>query len=476
MTDLVAHVALGNLVMSALIAVPAWGVDRSGRSPSLAHALWVLVLIKVLTPPVLLLPIVPAADPATATLASAGLRTSSGLLDMLGGAAEQALPLAIIAWAFGSAIVLTMSLLRIRRFDRLVRRSSASAPGTIRSLAADVASQIGLRRAPDILVTHAAISPMTWWTGGRVRVVLPVELCTRLGEEELRWVLGHELGHVKRRDHLVRWLEWVACVAFWWNPVVWLARARLRHDEEASCDALVVDRLGGRPQAYARTLLAVVEFLAQPAMRPPAVATGLDAGGRLERRFARILTGEQRRAVSRRAVVGSLGSALVLMTLGIGSAGVPAGSQAPPSALTAAEGAIDATADASPDVPPASVETYAMLLGRAASPATSPHRMLGAAGRDVLTGARGPDLLVGRAGRDRLDGRRGDDILIGGRGDDILIGGPGADTIRGGPGNDVVRTWQDRSPDRIDCGPGEHDRAIVDATDIAVACEVVVVR
>jgi Ca2+-binding RTX toxin-like protein len=83
---------------------------------------------------------------------------------------------------------------------------------------------------------------------------------------------------------------------------------------------------------------------------------------------------------------------------------------------------------------------------------------------------------VGRGGRDRLDGRSGDDILSGGRGDDILIGGAGEDTIRGGPGDDVARTWQDGSPDRVDCGAGDGDRAIVDATDTTVACEVVIVR
>lgn len=479
MTDLVAQVALGNLVMSGLIAALAWAVDRGGRSPSLAHALWVLVLVKVLTPPLLLLPLLPAADPSAAAPASA-VPTASGVLDALAGAGEQALLVAIMAWALGSAIVLTLSLLRIRRFDRLVRRSSVSAPEAIRSLAADVASRVGLRGAPDILVTRAAISPMTWWTGGRVRIVLPAALCAHLDEDALRWVLGHELGHVKRRDHLVRWLEWLACVAFWWNPVVWLARARLRHDEEASCDALVIDRLGGRPQAYARTLLAVVEFLAQPTARPPAVATGMDAGGRLERRFARIVAGDQRGAVSRRAVAGLLGSALVLMTLGIGSAGVPTAGQASAPVLTAVDGPIATPTDddtvAAPDGPPPSSAGYALLSAEiATSAAPPPEQTVGGAGRDVLRGGRGPDLLAGRGGRDVLVGGRGVDVLLGGRGDDTLIGGPGADTIRGGPGNDVVRTWQDGTPDDVDCGPGE-DRAIVDATDTTLACEVVIVR
>ena len=48
-----------------------------------------------------------------------------------------------------------------------------------------------------------------------------------MNERELTGVLAHELAHVRRRDHLVRWLEWLACVAFWWNPVAWWAMAAI---------------------------------------------------------------------------------------------------------------------------------------------------------------------------------------------------------------------------------------------------------
>ena len=84
-----------------------------------------------------------------------------------------------------------------------------------------------------------------------MRVVIPATLPKQIGSERLRWILAHELAHVKRRDHLVRWLEWLACVAFWWNPIVWWTRRNLRLDEEVACDAMVLDRLNAEPRAYA---------------------------------------------------------------------------------------------------------------------------------------------------------------------------------------------------------------------------------
>ena len=59
MTGLLGQVALSNLLFASVLAGLAYLVHRSGRHPSLAHGLWVVVLVKAITPPLLLLPILP---------------------------------------------------------------------------------------------------------------------------------------------------------------------------------------------------------------------------------------------------------------------------------------------------------------------------------------------------------------------------------------------------------------------------------
>ena len=82
----------------------------------------------------------------------------------------------------------------------------------------------------------------------------------------------------------------LACVCFWWNPVVWWARRNLRANEELCCDALVVSSLRPKPRTYANSLLSAVEFLACPAVRPPAMASEINSGGFLVRRFKMIVS------------------------------------------------------------------------------------------------------------------------------------------------------------------------------------------
>src|SRR5438270_5216693 len=49
-------IALGNAAMAAILALVAAGIGRLCRRPALTHALWVLVLIKLVTPPLWKLP------------------------------------------------------------------------------------------------------------------------------------------------------------------------------------------------------------------------------------------------------------------------------------------------------------------------------------------------------------------------------------------------------------------------------------
>jgi len=138
--------------------------------------------------------------------------------------------------------------------------------------------------------------------------------------QEWQWVLAHEMAHVRRRDYMVRWLEWLACVCFWWNPVVWWAQRNLRAMEEICCDALVLYSMQPKPHSYANSILTAVESLACPAIRPPAMASEINSGGFLERRFKMIVSEIPKRSNTRWLQACVLLCAMVVLPLGIASA------------------------------------------------------------------------------------------------------------------------------------------------------------
>ena len=370
MTDLLLQFGLSNLLLSLLIAAAAWAVHVSGRWPAVAHLLWLVVLVKLLTPPVVALPGValpgwlgdetaantqvitqehppawPGAFTETSTLRpdaasgfDAGHRTAFGHADMpeaataprsvanpaAGTSGWAQVRVALVGvWLVGSTLVLAITLVRVFRFNRLLRNASVQAGPGVQRLAQDVGRRLGLRRVPKVYTTRAKLSPLVWWAGGRVRIVLPTDVAESMPAAQLRWVLAHELAHVRRRDHGVRWIEWLACVAFWWNPAAWWARRNLRANEEACCDALVLGCFSSTqdtPKHYADAILCVVESLALPALRPPAIASEINSGGTLERRFEMILSAKTLSHTPRWARTLVLLGAVGLMPLGLAQA------------------------------------------------------------------------------------------------------------------------------------------------------------
>src|SRR5205085_5012588 len=97
----------------------------------------------------------------------------------------------------------------------------------------------------------------------------------RLDPPQQSALLVHELAHLYRRDHWVRWLEIIVTVLYWWHPAVWWARRELRDAEEQCCDAWVVWLMPGANRHYAAALLDTLEFVSSPPSlkaRPPLAA------------------------------------------------------------------------------------------------------------------------------------------------------------------------------------------------------------
>ena len=335
MTDFLLQFGISNLCISLALAIVAWAVHTTGKQPFVAYVLWLLVLAKLVTPPIVTVPVVPVPgladhsgiEATTASMLIQDLAGSSATFDR--GAEETSSPVAIAAlvkhgktglillWVLGSVCVFTWSVVRIYRFNRLLRMASEVAPPELQRVASEIAQRLGLTATPTIYTTSARLSPMVWWLGGRVRIVIPAALPDEMNAGQLGWMLAHELAHVRRRDHLVRWLEWLACVCFWWNPVAWWARRNLRINEEICCDALVLSSLHPEPRTYANSLMTVVEFLASPVIRPPAMASEINSGGFLERRFRMIVSNNPIPKTPRWLVAGVLLTALTLLPLGV---------------------------------------------------------------------------------------------------------------------------------------------------------------
>ncbi|MFM8872338.1 MAG: M56 family metallopeptidase [Phycisphaerales bacterium] len=133
--------------------------------------------------------------------------------------------------------------------------------------------------------------------------------------------MTHELAHVRRRDHFVRWLDWAVVAWFWWNPLAWLARRGLRASEELACDALVLRTQDTAARDYGHCLVSVAESMMTPAFRAPAQACTMGDGGSLEERIRLIMSGTLRTRPSAALRTLTLAIAGASMLFGVACAG-----------------------------------------------------------------------------------------------------------------------------------------------------------
>jgi bla regulator protein blaR1 len=138
-------------------------------------------------------------------------------------------------------------------------------------------------------------------------ILLPAGLALRLPVAQLELLLGHELAHLRRWDHVVNLAQVMLETALFYHPAVhWVSR-RVREDREQCCDDLVAS-VCNEPIDYARALLAVAEaHVAQPRF---ALGAG---GGLLLQRVERIVGAPARPAPARLLL---LGAALGVLLIG----------------------------------------------------------------------------------------------------------------------------------------------------------------
>jgi len=88
----------------------------------------------------------------------------------------------------------------------------------------------------------------------RPKIYLP----SALSEQEQGYIILHEQHHIRRGDHIIKLLAFLALCIHWSNPLVWVAFALFSKDMEMSCDEAVLKKLGENIRAdYSASLLSL---------------------------------------------------------------------------------------------------------------------------------------------------------------------------------------------------------------------------
>ena len=334
------NIILSKLILATLVFLGAEALRRRGVRPQVGYAAWAAVLVILLVPPVLALPLIQKAQAALPMVAMTSNPTSCGQANTCGlsdsGAMtappETSVPmdegssgglqeapqdiftvqqLLLGLWAAGTIGILGYRLFRRQRLGQLVQ-VAAPVTETLSQRCQELARQLGVRTCPNVVMANGRFSPFLWHPmRGQACIVFPQELLDLLSEDSIEAILRHELIHVRRRDTLRHHVEAVVFAVWWWFPIIWLARKRLRECEELCTDTEVIQSAPGAKRAYATALLDAYEFLLTPNARTINAAPAFAKRHFLKDRIE-LVAGNQLATLNRRT------SAVMASVLGIG--------------------------------------------------------------------------------------------------------------------------------------------------------------
>ena len=150
--------------------------------------------------------------------------TAAGSVDLL-------VSIGSMVWICGAAVLLMFNILQL---IRLRRQLTGALPLNDNIYIADYIS------TPFVM---GLIHP---------KIYLP----SAMSDAEQSYIIQHEKHHIRRCDHMIKLLAFVAVCIHWFNPLVWLAFALSSKDMEMSCDEAVMNQMDRDIRAdYSSSLL-----------------------------------------------------------------------------------------------------------------------------------------------------------------------------------------------------------------------------
>ena len=344
MKDLLA-IAAQNTIVAGILAILVYGLTRVWRRPPVAHLLWLVVLAKLIGPPVLPVDVMglfshrvaiesarrrsgpgprrrclrrpgvvglsrgsqgprsripsgtsktnpkrpPRPTDEAGTLAS-WHSLSTTCVDLVCRHGNAALTAIVLAWIVGLGLCGAIALRRIIRFDRMIRGTLA-APQRWQAMAAELAGKLGVRRVPDLRLIDGAGVPMVWWVGRRPIIALPAGLIERARRPADVDGAGARTGPSAPSRSLGPRGRAGDFRLYWWNPMVGWVRRQLHEAEDLCCDAWVEWAFPDRKKDYAEVLFKAATLVGPTRRRAPALASSFLNHGVLKGRIEAVLEG-----------------------------------------------------------------------------------------------------------------------------------------------------------------------------------------
>jgi beta-lactamase regulating signal transducer with metallopeptidase domain/Flp pilus assembly secretin CpaC len=199
---------------------------------------------------------------------------------------------ALIIWGYlvGASLVGLLMGLNTLWWRKKVFFKSIKVSNPIQNLFNETASKLHFKQSPALLVNEQIKSPLVM---GIIRPVMafPATFTDLFSPKEQSLIMSHEIAHIREKDAQWQCFSNVISVLLWWNPLVWMARWKLRESAEETADAISTCEPADRNQ-LAECLIRLGREMTSPQWSSSLSIFGAGFKSQLGKRVDRLVNGK----------------------------------------------------------------------------------------------------------------------------------------------------------------------------------------
>lgn len=162
-------------------------------------------------------------------------------------------------WITGVILISLFFLLNNIRFVMELKKNRLYDNEAFNKLFLECKKQLGIKRKINVIVSSDVSTAAVYGIFNPRILISPLKL-EKLSDEDKRYILLHELLHIKHHDTLITFISYMVNILHWFNPILWLAFSIMRKDLEVMCDMKVLSKVGyHKNHDYASTLFKLIK-------------------------------------------------------------------------------------------------------------------------------------------------------------------------------------------------------------------------
>lgn len=148
------------------------------------------------------------------------------------------------------------------------------------------------------------------------KILIPISVAENVCDEEFKYIIMHELTHLKNKDIFINWVITLLSIIYWFNPILLYGFHKMRQDLEISCDARVISYLDkGKNLQYGNAIVRVLELRSSNSNRLIGTTSMVMNSSEIKRRI--IMISKYKKANIKNILLGAI---IVVILGGIGIA------------------------------------------------------------------------------------------------------------------------------------------------------------